>query len=268
MIGTLHEGLLADKIAVPLTKLCAWFGGPHRTICYTPRKAAPKGDPGVAEPVKAMIAAAPSFGYPDGRMAAGLQQEHGAADLPAQGLAGPQAGGEPAPPIQTVPSAAEAPHEHGSTDLACLDGKGWRGLAGAGDRLPHARFRAGTCRGPEKATTASAAMEHALIVRFGTLGRGKEEEAFPRADNGQVFTSRPFTALVRSHGLKQAFITPHCPQQNGMVARVIRTLKKQCGQRHRFESLPHAPRLLQHPPPSSGACHAHACRGIQSSGLT
>ena len=63
-------------------------------------------------------------------------------------------------------------------------------------------------------------------------------------DNGLVFTSRPFTALVRSHGLKQAFITPHCPQQNGRGERVTRTLKEQCVRRHRFESLPHATRII------------------------
>lgn len=38
-----------------------------------------------------------------------------------------------------------------------------------------------------------------------------------RSDNGLVFTSRRYTSLVRSYGLKQEFITPHCPQQNGMV---------------------------------------------------
>ncbi|MDK3075697.1 integrase core domain-containing protein [Sedimentitalea sp. JM2-8] len=59
-----------------------------------------------------------------------------------------------------------------------------------------------------------------------------------------VFTSRHFTALVRSYGLKQEFITPHCPQQNGMVERVIRTLKEQCVRRHRFESIQHAVRVI------------------------
>jgi len=54
---------------------------------------------------------------------------------------------------------------------------------------------------------------------------------------GLVFTSRSYTALVRSYGLRQEFITPHCPQQNGMVERVIRTLKEQCAHRHRFETL-------------------------------
>jgi len=50
-------------------------------------------------------------------------------------------------------------------------------------------------------------------------------------------TSRSYTALVRSYGLQQEFITPHTPQQNGLIERLIRTLKKQCVHRHRFETL-------------------------------
>ena len=65
-----------------------------------------------------------------------------------------------------------------------------------------------------------------------------------RSDNGLVFTSRHYTALVRIYGLRQEFITPHCPQQNGMVERVIRTLKEQCVHRHRFESLQRASRVI------------------------
>lgn len=63
MIRTLHEGLLADGIAVPLTKLCAWFGVPRRTVYYKPTKAAPKIDSRFADPIKAMIEKEPSFGY-------------------------------------------------------------------------------------------------------------------------------------------------------------------------------------------------------------
>ena len=45
-------------------------------------------------------------------------------------------------------------------------------------------------------------------------------------------------------GLEQEFITPHCPQQNGLVERVIRTIKEQCVHRHRFESQQHAMRVI------------------------
>lgn len=59
-----------------------------------------------------------------------------------------------------------------------------------------------------------------------------------------VFTGRAYTRLVRSYGLKQEFMTPHCRQQNGMVERLIRTLKEQCVHRHHFETQQHAMRLL------------------------
>jgi putative transposase len=61
---------------------------------------------------------------------------------------------------------------------------------------------------------------------------------------GLVFTSRSYTPLVRGYGLRQEFITPHGPEQNGMVERLIRTLKEQCAHRHRFETLQHASRVI------------------------
>lgn len=36
----------------------------------------------------------------------------------------------------------------------------------------------------------------------------------------------------------------HCPQQSGMVERVIRTLKEQCVHRQRFETLQHANQVI------------------------
>lgn len=64
--------------------------------------------------------------------------------------------------------------------------------------------------GSGKATTAACALEHALINRFGTLG--KVTRAFLlRSDNGLAFASRKHTGLVRNYGLRQEFITPHCP---------------------------------------------------------
>ena len=55
MIQSIHQGLLAEGIKVPLTKLCAWFGVSRRTVYYRPTKAVPKVDPRFAEPIKAMI---------------------------------------------------------------------------------------------------------------------------------------------------------------------------------------------------------------------
>ena len=44
---------------------------------------------------------------------------------------------------------------------------------------------------------------------------------------------------------RQEFITPHCPQQNGMIERVIRKLKEQCVHRHRFATQQHASRVIE-----------------------
>ena len=64
-----------------------------------------------------------------------------------------------------------------------------------------------------------------------------------------MFTSRHYTRLVRSYGLSQEFITPHCPQQNGLVERVIRKLKEQCVQlerTHRLEAWAEMARQVAH----------------------
>lgn len=59
-----------------------------------------------------------------------------------------------------------------------------------------------------------------------------------------IFTSRAYTRLVQSYSLKQEFITPHRPQPNGMMERVIRILKEQCVHRHCFESQIDARRVI------------------------
>lgn len=94
-----------------------------------------------------------------------------------------------------------------------------------------------------KAATAGNALQQSLIARFGTLGRVPTTFLL-RSDNGLVFCSRHYTALVRSYGLQQEFITPYTPEQNGIVERVIRTLKEHCVHRHRFEALQHASLVL------------------------
>lgn len=52
-----------------------------------------------------------------------------------------------------------------------------------------------------RACTEGSALEHALIARFGTLGRVPASFLL-RPDNGLVFTSRSYTALVRGYGLR------------------------------------------------------------------
>ena len=86
-------------------------------------------------------------------------------------------------------------------------------------------------------------MEEALINRFGCLALVPKTFKL-RSDNGLVFCSKIYTSLVKVYGLSQEFITPYTPQQNGMVERLIRTIKEQCVYHHRFKKIRHAERTL------------------------
>ncbi|WP_220668831.1 hypothetical protein [Paenirhodobacter hankyongi] len=166
LIRTLHQGLLAEGVTVSIAKLCTWFGVPRRTVYYTPVKAAPKADPRVAEPIKAMLEAEPSFGYRTVAWLPGfnkntvqrvqhLSRTDGVRCLtPAQGLAGPQACCGHA-----APHRRRALRRHGAERAlvngsgAGLDRQGRLGFPGVrrgngppdrflillADRLPHAR---------------------------------------------------------------------------------------------------------------------------------
>ena len=46
-----------------MAQLCRWFGVPRRSMYYRPTKAPAKVKAALAEPIKAMIEAEPSFGY-------------------------------------------------------------------------------------------------------------------------------------------------------------------------------------------------------------
>ena len=244
MILRVQQGLLNDGVAISLSQLCRWFEVPRRTVYYQAVKTAPKVAAQFAVPIKAMIEENPSFGYRTVAHLLGFNKNTVQRIFQIKGWQVRKRAIGMRPRIQALPSVAKAPNERWSTDLCRVwaGRDGWASLALVIDC--HTRELLGWhLLRTGRATTAASALEQALIVRFGTLGRVPEPFLL-RSDNGLVFTSRHFTALVKSYGLRQEFITPHCPQQNGMVERVIRTLKEQCVHRHRFESLQHASRVI------------------------
>lgn len=244
MIRSVQQGLLDEGIVVPVTKLCTWFDVPRRTVYYKPTKAAPKLDDKFVQPIKALIEEEPSFGYRTVAWLLGFNKNTVQRVFQIKGWQVRKRSIGARPRVEALPSVAERPNERWSTDLCRVwAGKdGWATLALVMDC--HTRELLGWHLSRSgKATTAVSALEHALIARFGTLGK-VDEPFLLRSDNGLVFTSRAYTKLVRSYGLKQEFITPHCPQQNGMMERLIRSLKEQCVHRYRFESLAHASRTI------------------------
>jgi putative transposase len=244
VIEAIRQGLKDEGFEVSIAKLCRWFGIARRSVYYRSRKAAPKVQERLSVPIQAMIEAEPSFGY---RTVANLLRFNKNTVQRIFQLKGWQVKKRPVgqrPRVEALPSKADAPNQRWATDL-CRVWAGrdqWVTLALVIDCYTRELLGWHLSRSG-KATTAGSALEQALIARFGTLGK-VEEPFLLRSDNGLVFTSRHYTGLARSYGLKQEFITPHCPQQNGLVERLIRSLKEQCVHRQRFETLQHASRVI------------------------
>lgn len=241
---SIQQGLREDGIRVSMVKLCRWFGVARRSMYYRATKAPPVVKPELAEPVRALIEAEPSFGYRTVAGLLGMNKNTVQRIFQLNGWQRRQRSIGYRPRVEALPSVATVPDERWATDLCRIWGgrDGWLVLALVIDCCTRELLGWQLSRSG-KASTAAAALEQALIARFGTLGR-VHQPFLLRSDNGLVFTSRAYTRLVKSYGLQQEFITPHCPQQNGMVERVIRTLKEQCAHRQRFESQAHASRAI------------------------
>lgn len=152
MIRSVQQGLLEDGISVPVTKLCAWFGVPRRTVYYKPVKSPPKVDARFSEPIKALIEEEPSFGYRTVAWLLGFNSEdpnatgssewseHRSAHLPDKGLAGAQAIHRSTTKDRSAAIGGQCPERTlVNRPGPHLGGKGPLGHAGAGHGLPHAR---------------------------------------------------------------------------------------------------------------------------------
>jgi putative transposase len=244
VIETIRQGLLEEGIEVSISRICRYLGVARRTVYYRPVKTAPRIKAELEGPIKALIEQEPSFGYRTVAGLLGINKNTVQRIFQIRGWQVRKRAIGFRPRIQALPSLATAPDQRWSTDLCRVWGgrDGWLTLALVMDC--HTRQLLGWHLSRSgKAATAASALEQALINRYGTLGRVPTPFLL-RSDNGLVFTSRNYTRLVRSYGLRQEFITPHCPQQNGMVERLIRTVKEQCVHRHRFETLQHAMRVI------------------------
>jgi len=244
MIVAIRQGLKDEGCTVSISQLCRWFGIPRRTVYYRSTRKTPTVQERFAGPIKQLIEQNPSFGY---RTVAHLLKFNKNTVQRVFQIKHWQVRKRPVgfwPRVQALPSVATTPNERWATDLCRVwSGRdGWAVLALVIDCYSRELLGWHLSRSG-KSKTAESALEQALIARFGTLGRVPAPFLL-RSDNGLVFTSRSFTALVRSYGLRQEFITPHTPEQNGLVERVIRTLKEQCVHRHRFETLQHASRVI------------------------
>lgn len=66
-----------------------------------------------------------------------------------------------------------------------------------------------------------------------------------RSDNGLVLQSRRFREGCRDYRLKQEFIRPYAPEQNGMIERFFRSLKEECVWIRLFQNFAEAERAIR-----------------------
>ena len=74
-----------------------------------------------------------------------------------------------------------------------------------------------------------------LALMPGALPHGDADVAL-RTDNALVYASELYRDLAKSYGLRQEFILPHTPEQNGVAESFMGKLKLECVWQHRFET--------------------------------
>lgn len=212
-----------------------------------------------------MIEQEPSFGYRTVASAARLQQEYRATCLSAS--AGHQPGKRSpdrfltlicaSGPLACVPASrrsfsGQGPERALVSSTCAGSGPG----AMAGSRWPSSSTATSASWGwhlsrSGKATTAASALEYSDQPLRNPRPR---QQRVPAAPGQRPWPHQP---PLHSSGSqlrwKQELITPHCPQQNGMAERVIRTLEEQCVHRQRFDSIQHTTRNTQHAPSATGS---------------
>ncbi|MBA8882371.1 DDE-type integrase/transposase/recombinase [Dokdonella fugitiva] len=167
---TIQQGLKADGIAVSMVKLCRWFGVARRSVYYRPTKSPPKVKAELAEPIKALIEADPSFGYRSVAGLLGMNKNTVQRIFQIKGWQVVKRAVGSRPRVEAKTSAVQRPDERWATDLCRVWGgkDRWLVLALVIDCYTRQLLGWHLAR-TGKATTAGAALEQALIARYGTL---------------------------------------------------------------------------------------------------
>jgi putative transposase len=242
-----QKQLLASGKSLPVSSIVRWIGLPRSTAYYQPRRIRAKPvDESLAARIKQIHEKEPSCGvrgtwsrlrFGDG-LHVNRKKVHRLMKL--KGWTLPKRRSGQRPRVKVTSSITESPNQRWATDLALIHcGRdGWCVFVPVIDCctrevLGHALERTG------RAKTAERALEEALLARFGTL-RSAPANMLLRHDNGLVFGSRQYRAVVSDYGLKQEYITPYTPQQNGLCERFIKTFKEEFCWCNRFQSIEQA----------------------------
>lgn len=156
-----------------MNKLCQWFGVARRTTDYKPTASPAKVKFGLAEPIKEMIEAEPSFGYRTVAALLGMNKNAVQRIFQVKGWQVRKGALGQLSRTGTRVSRTETPDQLWAADLCRVWGSTDRLAQPSGaDRPQHASstVQAPVANGQGQHRTSSA-LEQALTARYGRLGR-------------------------------------------------------------------------------------------------
>ena len=240
--------LLQAGIEIPLVRLCRTLEVPRSTAYHQPKleRLHRPVDEALAHTIHEIIQAHPTYGIR--RVWAWLKHR---LDQPAnrkkihrlmriKGWTMRQRAVGKRPRVPGSKSIAPLPNQRWSTDIGMVDCgvDGWCAFVPVLDCCTREVLGWSLDR-TARTKTVERALEDALIHRFGWT-HGAPRGLILRHDNGLVFGSRAYRALVRDYGLQQEYITPYTPEQNGLCERFIRSFKEECAWLHSFQNIQEA----------------------------
>lgn len=252
MIAVANDFLAEDR-SVPVSVLCRVLGLSRSTAYYRPRvePAIRPCDPELTALIHSIIEQFPTFGvrrvwaWLRFRLGHPVNRKTIHRIMHLQGWTIRQRRAGRRPRVEAFPSAASEPNRRWATDIAMVDCgiDGWCAFVPVVDCCTR-EVLGWALESTARSKTAERALEEALLSRFGWLHGARSRSLALRHDNGLVFGSRHYRALVKDYGLVQEYTAPYTPEQNGLCERFIRSFKEECAWLHRFASLAHAKTVI------------------------
>lgn len=221
-----------DGYMVSISKLCHWFNVPRATFYYQPKQRNPRAvDSGLSLKIREIIDKFPQYGLR--RIAAVIKREwheavnrkkvHRIIKLNNWQLKRKSRGQRPR--VWGSVSRCDEINQRWAIDTTHIFcGKdGWCHLTAVIDCCDR-QIVGWRLSSRGVADVAASAVEDAVRSRGINWG----SNLILRSDNGLVFGAKIFTATARRYGIKQEYITPYTPEQNGMIERWFRSLKEEC----------------------------------------
>ncbi len=167
------------------------------------------------------------------------------------------------PRVEVFPSIAAHPNQRWASDIVMVNcgNDGWHAFVPVIDCCTR-EILGWALESTARTKTAERALEEALLTRFGWM-HGAPKGLMLRHDNGLVFGSKTYRALVKDYGISQEYTEPYTPERNAPSKRFTRSFKEEWAWINSFVSLQSQSQncnpypSLRPPPPSPGAQMPH-----------